>query len=142
MDPEQRFERLASAAVGGFKKANRTQFYPLGEHLKLLSVGDFMSRLWARFGAPDSVGQEGFTYSLIDRETGDVFRAYAAGSGPAYGGDASLDVLEIFERWIAATDPVDCEIVYDTDFGTYRSGARNGISFDECATPRGKKPRR
>ena len=41
------------------------------------------------------------------------------------------------QKDILATLPADCKIEYETDFGLYRSGARNGIPFDEKV----KKPK-
>lgn len=154
MRPEERFQR-ADAPCFGSKIANRVDFYggsaalfasDRALALRLFSVGDFVSRLWARFGPPRSVGDEGFTYDLVDRETGLAFSAYSAGSGPAYGGDATLEVLEVFERWIASTPPVECTIEYGTDFGLTRAGARRNaageiVSFEEDAFPRGRDPR-
>lgn len=88
MRAEERFQRTAERAWGG-KIANRVDFYGTSADLfatdrasvlRLLSVGDFVSRLWARFGPPDSVQSEGFNYTLVDRETGMRFTAYSAGS--------------------------------------------------------------
>jgi hypothetical protein len=82
----------------------------------------------------------GVFYSLVDHESGFRFRAYAAGSGPAYGAPSrELDTLLVFERLIAGTAPAECEITYETDFGRYASGARNGVLFDEKR--RGRKLR-
>jgi hypothetical protein len=131
----------------GGKVANRRDFHRASgpRALRYLSVGEFVSRLWARFGAPDDVGFEGFHYHLFDRETSLVFSAYGAGSGPAYGARRTPGVravLETFERWIDATPPADCSIEYDTDFGRMRSGARGGEPFDEEATTPGRDPTR
>jgi|CXWL01.1.fsa_nt_gi hypothetical protein len=132
MSKMERFARLPTDQfVGGSKVANRVDFYG-NPPLSLRSVGGFVSRLWALYGPPDHVGDEGFTYNLIDHESGLRFRAYAAGSGPAYGAaSAELDVIEAFERLVAATSPAECEIAYETDFGRYASGARAGLPFDE-----------
>jgi hypothetical protein len=99
-------------------------------------IGDFVSRIWAHYGPPDEVGYEGFTYVFRDKETGLIFTAYSAGSGPAYGGfsvnkDKLLPVLDAFDVLLEDTTPADCQIEYETDFGLYRSGARNGKPFDE-----------
>jgi hypothetical protein len=61
---------------------------------------------------------------------------YCAGSGPAYGGfveDASrLDpILNLFEELLQNTRPADCEIKFETDFGIYRTGAKDGIPFGQ-----------
>lgn len=136
----ERFQRLPKGEfVAGSKVANRIHFYN-EQSPHHFSVGDFVSRLWALFGPPDQVGDEGFTYCLMDTESGFRFLAYAAGSGPAYGAlTARLDVLEVFERLVSTTPPADCEITYETDFGTYSSGARNGIPFDEKAKRRKRR---
>jgi len=125
-----RFERLPRTEfVGGHKVANREAFYP-ARSAQLLSTGDFLSRLWALFGPPEE-GDEGFSYSLLDRDTGLRFRAYSGASGPAYGSrENDLEVIEAFERLVAATAPADCELSHETDFGRYRAGARNGVPFD------------
>lgn len=150
VSPEERFQRSASS-IGGSKIANRIDFHGPDAWAdrelvrRMLSVGQFVSRLWARFGPPDEVGSEGFIYRLVDRETGLELTAYSAGSGPAYGGaignTMARAVLEAFERWIDVTPPVDCAIEYATDFGRTRSGARNGQPFDEDVVPRGADPR-
>lgn len=110
-----------------------------GNPLKKDFYGDFLSRLWAIFGPPNGVGYEGFYYALRDRETGLIFTAYVAGGGAAYGGfpkDASdLDpVFDLFEELLQSTKPVDCEIEFETDYGTYRTGAKNGVPFDEIVS--------
>ncbi len=127
-DPS-RFGRVASSeAVGTGRARNRINVQPTNDS------GDFLSRLWALYGPPDEVGYEGFSYTFRDKETGVVFTAYSAGSGPAYGGfskDASkLDsVLDLFEELLQSTKPADCEIEFETDFGIYRTGAKDGIPF-------------
>ena len=146
----ERYEKIDQGSpdyhrAGGSKAANRKDFYgdawrtDRALMLRLLSAGDFVSRLWARFGEPHSVGYEGFTYCLRDRETGLSFQAYCAGSGPAYGTSGgrgkytdapTLDALRAFETWIAATPPADCVIRFDDDFGTSESGAKGGVPFE------------
>ena len=99
-------------------------------------IGDFVSRIWANFGAPDQVDFEGFSYAFQDTETGLFFSAYSAGSGPAYGGfrereDELLAVLDVFDQLLEASTPADCDIEYETDFGLYHSGAKDGEPYDE-----------
>jgi hypothetical protein len=99
------------------------------------SVGDFVSRLWRRFGPP-VVTYEGFHYDLFDRQSKLFFTAYSAGSGPSYGGGQNKrklladETLPALERLLAKTTPADCDMLYDTDYGPVRSGAKNGIPFD------------
>ncbi|SFT69010.1 hypothetical protein SAMN05216474_1831 [Lishizhenia tianjinensis] len=98
-------------------------------------IGGFLSRLWTIFGKPDYVRFEGFDYTLIDTETGLIFTAYCAGSGPAYGGfkkdrEALLPVLGTLEAILLKTQPADCQISFDTDFGILKSGAKDGIPYD------------
>ena len=130
IDPS-RFERASfSQAVGSSRRRHRINLQPTDD------FGDFLSRLWALYGPPDEVGFEGFIYIFRDTETDLIFTAYSAGSGPAYGGrseDASkLDpVLDLFEELLQNTKPADCEIEFQTDFGIYRTGAKDGIPFGE-----------
>jgi hypothetical protein len=129
-DPS-RFERVTpSKAIGTSRRRNRINLKQTDD------FGDFLSRLWSLYGPPDEVGFEGFTYTFRDKETGMIFTAYSAGSGPAYGGfveDASkLDpILDLFEKLLQNTKPADCEIEFETDFGIYRTGAKDGVPFGE-----------
>lgn len=99
------------------------------------SFGDFVSRLWARFGAPHVEGPSGFTYVIHDTQTGVDFTAYAeSGNVPAYGGwgdSAELrDVVTAFEAELIDTEPADCVIEYTSSTGPARSGATGGIPWD------------
>ncbi len=129
-----RFERVASSeAAGTGRIRNRINLQ------KTDDFGDFLSRLWALFGSPNEIVYEGFDYTFRDKETGVIFTAYSAGSGPAYGGfsedGATLDaILDLFEELIQNTKPADCEIEFETDFGIYRTGAKDGIPFGKTIT--------
>ncbi len=149
---EDRFERASGPVAGGGKTANRLDLH--AEALasddgtlarRLSSPGDFLSRLWSRFGPPDP-GNDVFWYALRDRVTGLRFIAYCAGSGPAYacalGTTRNLEVLAAFDAWIAETPPSDCELEYEDDFGRARAGARGGAPFDEAAVSEGRSPPR
>jgi hypothetical protein len=130
-----RFERVSpSLLIGssGFRPNGR-----IGNRINpqtTSDIGDFLSRLWALFGPPDDVQFEGYTYALRDRETGLTFRAYCAGSGPAYGGfqdeAAALEpILDAFDTLLQNTAPADCELEFKTDFGLYKTGAIDGVPF-------------
>ena len=98
-------------------------------------IGGFLSRLWALFGPPDLIQFGGFDYTLRDKETGLVFTAYSGKIGPAYGGFSRdtqkvVPVIEAFDKILAAIQPIDCEIQFDTEFGPIRAGARGGVPFD------------
>ncbi len=99
------------------------------------STGDFISRLWAAFGKPQELMYEGFNYTIRHKETGIVFTAYSAGSGPAYGGSSEQEkinyVVEEFDNLLRKVEPADCEIEYETDFGTMLSGSKNGVPYDK-----------
>jgi hypothetical protein len=45
--------------------------------------------------------------------------------------DKLSPVLDAFDVLLEDTTPADCQIEYETDFGLYRSGARNRKPFDE-----------
>jgi hypothetical protein len=99
------------------------------------SPGDFLSRLWAHFGKPMAIGYEGFSYLIHDKRTDLIFEAYSGASGPSFGGSrhdvkALEPVLLQFEQLLALTQPVDCEVEYETDFGLYESGCKGGVPFD------------
>ena len=98
-------------------------------------IGDFLSRLWAIYGEPDFITFEGFSYTFKEETTGLIFTAYAAGSGPAFGGhyanrDQLLPIIQAFEQMLDQTEPADCEIEFNTDFGKMKSGAKDGIPYD------------
>ena len=102
-------------------------------------VGDFLSRLWNYYGEPDSIEEEGFNYTFRDKETGLIFTAYCAGSGPAYGGDPRMEsrlmpIIEKFDTMLSEGKNADCEITFDTDFGKQVSGSKDGIPYDRLIT--------
>lgn len=99
-------------------------------------IGDFVSRIWSLYGPPNSIDYEGFTYVFKDTKTNLIFSPYSAGSGPSYGGKFEhkqelINIINQFETLLQRTTPADCEIIYDTDYGTFVSGAKNGIPFDK-----------
>ncbi len=64
------------------------------------------------------------------------FNAYSGPSGPAYGGGRDPDVkvaIGEFDRWIATTAPVDCEVTIDSDDGAVRVGFADGVPFEKAA---------
>ena len=128
-----RFVRVSQTELLGSSKIRNYVFSTLHP---TRSTGDFLSRIWALYGSPDSVQFEGFSYAFRDTKTGICFSAYSAGSGPAFGGfpvdrEQLLPVLDDFGAMLDETKPVDCQIEYETDFGRYRSGSRNNKPFDE-----------
>ncbi|WP_396153518.1 hypothetical protein [Flavobacterium sp.] len=98
-------------------------------------IGDFLSRIWRIYGEPKNVNYEGFVYTFKDTKTGLLFTAYSAGSGPAYGGkyeesEKLIPVIKSFDEMLDSTTPADCELQFETDFGTMKSGAKNGTPYD------------
>jgi len=131
----QRFVRISASELMGSSKIRNRSFSLLNP---LRSAGDFLSRIWALYGPPDAVQFEGFSYAFRDSETDTPFRAYSSGSGPAFGGfpkekERLVPVLDQFESLLDHAKPADCQIEYETDFGLFRSGSRNGKPFDEGA---------
>jgi hypothetical protein len=97
-------------------------------------IGDFLSRIWNLYGGPADVLYEGFHYTFKDVETGLIFTAYSAGSGPAYGGDFKkkkklIPIITRFDEMLNKTKNADCEISFETDFGILKVGAKNGKPF-------------
>jgi hypothetical protein len=128
-----RFVRISPELLYGSCKIRNRKFSLIHP---LRSTGDFLSRIWAHYGPPDSVQFRGFEYAFQDTETGLRFSAYSAGSGPAFGGfpldrERLSPILDQFETIVDETSPVDCGIVYETDSGLCRSGAKDGKPFDE-----------
>lgn len=98
--------------------------------------GDFLSRLWTLYGKPNGVAYEGFQYTFKDVQTGLIFTAYSAGSGPAYGGNsenktALIPIITKFDKMLDETENADCEVSFETDFGTLKAGAKNGKPYDK-----------
>lgn len=98
-------------------------------------IGDFLSRLWNLYGEPTEINFEGFGYTFKDSETGLIFTAYSAGSGPAYGGNYQdreklIPIIKSFDKILDDTTLRDCEIEFETDFGLLKTGAKNGIPYD------------
>ncbi len=128
-----RFARIAQSELLGSSKVRNRK---VSLRYSMQPVGDFLSRIWALYGPPNSVEFEGFSFAFRDTETGISFSAYSAGSGPAFGGfpldrERLPPVLDQFEAMLNEATPADCQIEYETDFGLYRSGSRNGKPFDE-----------
>ncbi len=143
-----RFEKLQSESCYTTEKLrNWPKDWP--EKISPNRTGEFLSKIWAHFGTPNEVNFEGFSYCFRDRDLNILFSAYCASTGPAFGGTyrqydpaqgfivsddlfAKLNAsLEAFELLLENTVPADCEIQFETDFGIYRAGARNGIPFEE-----------
>jgi hypothetical protein len=131
---EERFERLTQPVFGS-KVCNRDEANASLTPEQARSLGEFLGRLWARFGPAEPI-DDGFSYSVRDRKTGLTFTAYSGPSGPAYGGGLPeqrrlMPVLKAFERWLCEAEPVDCAIERESDFGPFRAGFRNGRAFEE-----------
>jgi hypothetical protein len=100
-----------------------------------IMMGDFLSRLWRLFGEPALTHYEGYTYAVQDTESGLVFTAYCAGTGPSYGGKSAereqlLPIVQLFDDMLKQVEPADCEIQFDTDYGLMRTGAKDGQPYD------------
>lgn len=135
---KKRFQK-SDITISSGKMRNRTDVNEL--------PGAFLGRLWALFGPPDAIGDEGFTYVIQDTDSGLVFTAYSGASGPAYGGlprdrEALAPVLDAFDALIDATNPVDCRLEVENEFGRYVLGVVNGQPFERpvAATPNVKFP--
>lgn len=98
------------------------------------SIGGFLAKLWSIFGQPQSIDFEGYSYTIHDKLTDLVFTAYCGASGPAYGGQHDnanrlLPVLDLFDAMLEQTPLADCEVEFETDFGMYKTGSKNGQSY-------------
>jgi hypothetical protein len=127
-----RFQRTNELGVGGWKVFNRVEVGP-DEDWAL-----FLGRLWAHFGPAEEV-DNGFSYRIVDRDTGHCFEAYSGPSGPAYGAhvppEALLPVVRAFEELLATTRPADCsfETSREIDYGGGRVviGVSKGKPFEK-----------
>lgn len=132
--PEAKVARFVkSAPQAGPKLFARSEFYDASAASAMSSTGDFLSRIWANFGAPHSTQADGFTYSFHDTTRDTTFTAFSTGSGPSYGGSTSDEVrpsIIAFEQLLAKTRPADCKIEYKTESGVFRSGAADSLPFD------------
>lgn len=98
-------------------------------------IGNFLSRIWALFGPPNSILYEGFNYTFQDKYSGLIFTAYCGACGLAYGGkledeEALKPIIAEFDKYLSHVKPVDCEISFETDFGVTKVGAKDGIPYD------------
>ena len=137
MSTQLRFERSRKEPEGSKIRNRSDSDVPCSRS----HPGDLLGRLWGLFGAPDSIEFEGFTYNLRDRETGLCFSVYSGASGPAYGGrreDAIAlgPVLDSLDLLLDSSEPADCLIEYDTDFGRYAAGWSDGHPIDTPVTGR------
>jgi hypothetical protein len=129
--PGSRFERAGQPCFGG-----KVRRWGSPRALERAAPGDFLARLWTLFGPPDQVGDDGYSYELVDSVTGLCFSAYSGASGPAYGAKpaeaaALAPVLDAFDALLDATELADCAIEYDSEHGRRRCGATGGIPFDK-----------
>lgn len=115
---ENRFERVPNGTVSGTKLCGREVVNPGLTQSESIDAERFLHELEARLGPPERRGDDLFTYTVRDRHTGLVFRAYSAQSGPSYGGRPTdcfeqgpagyrlrgevLSVLAEFDRWLEA----------------------------------------
>ena len=116
-----RFRRLPAGAAGGAKIASRQAANPRLTHREATDVRQFLALLRRRLGEPDPRSDSAFSYSIRDTQTGVVFEAYSAQSGPSYGGSPPahfvdpgandnrtrpevMQVLADFERWLESED--------------------------------------
>ena len=125
--------------VNAIQSINVSLIKNKGMHDVNAPVGDFLSRIWYYYGRPEFIGAEGFSYTFKDRNTDLIFTAYCAGSGPAYGGDPAkeselLPVIEQFDRMLSQSQNADCEITFDTDYGTKITGSKDGVPYDRLRT--------
>lgn len=116
-----RFKRLPGRAAGGAKIAGRRDANPRLTPREANDERQFLALLRKRLGEPDPRGDSAFSYSIRDTQTGVVFEAYSAQSGPSYGGSPPdhfidfeandnrtkpevMQVLTDFERWLESED--------------------------------------
>ena len=120
-----------------FEKVTRENFTSTSkiENSDLFEPGDFLSRLWANFGEPDSIDDGGFSYTLKHIPSGLIIDVYSGSTGPAYGGkneDIELltPLIKQFEQLLMSTTPVECEVEYDSDSGKTKIGFKDGQIFE------------
>lgn len=116
-----RFQRLTGRVAGGAKIASRRDANPRLTPREAMDVALFLALLRRRLGEPDPRSDSAFSYSVRDTQTGIVFEAYSAQSGPSYGGSPPdhfvdseandnrtkpevMQVLADFERWLESGD--------------------------------------
>lgn len=102
---------------------------------KSAPIGDFLSRLWTLYGKPNEIEYEGFAYTIRDKNSGLIFTAYSAGSGPAFGGKQEFaeklkPIISRFNQQLQHIVSADCEIKIETDYGILKAGSKNGIPYD------------
>lgn len=136
--------RRATEPISGAKLFSRSEIASHLDHDAALDRGAFLARLWALFGPAESC-DDGFRYELCDEKTGLTFTAYSGASGPSYGGYTEnrarlRRMLDDFERLLARTAPVECELACSADEeyggGARLLGFRAGRSFDRDAKAR------
>lgn len=118
---DARFQRLPKGVAGGAKIASRRAANPRLTVREAVNEKPFLALLRKRLGEPDPRPDSDFSYSILDTQTGVVFEAYSAQSGPSYGGyppehfidlEANdtrtkpevMQVLADFERWLESED--------------------------------------
>jgi hypothetical protein len=135
MKAKDKFQRIDDKYANGTSWLMQRE-YDSSKYMNTF-IGDFLSRIWYLYGAPEGEMYEGFQYTFKHVETGLLFTAYSAGSGPAYGGNDKkkkklLPVITEFDEMLNKSKNADCEISIETDFGTYKVGAKNGKPFQRA----------
>ena len=102
---------------------------------KIAPIGDFLSKLWCIFGETKDYGYDGYSYVIQHIPTGIVFRAYNGMVGPSFGGfdkdkNKIDEILIKFESLLNESNYADCELIFNTDYGKMKVGAKKGKPFD------------
>lgn len=105
-------------------------------------AGEFLARIWSLYGGPHEIIDEGFSYLFQDEETDLILNVYSGASGPAYSvsqtdQEQAHALCDVFDKLLENAELADCAIEFETDFGVYRVGARNGVAFEEEIDSRG-----
>lgn len=96
--------------------------------------GDFLARLQALFGEPDSI-DNGFSYTLMEQESGIRFTAnFKAGQSASYryiekDRKQAIALVYRFEALLQKTTPVECSFAYSDQFARREIGFYNGEPY-------------
>ena len=98
-------------------------------------MGDFLSKLWSIFGETTNYGYDGYTYVIEHVPTGIIFSAYTGMGGPSFGGfekdkDQLNTIYDKFQQLLKESTYVDCELIFNTDYGKMKVGCKDGVPYD------------
>lgn len=124
-----RFKRIdAAKAEGTSMLVWQMCFYMDPKGMKgnppIFPQSEFLAGLWSQYGEPDRV-ENGFSYTLLDLESGRILTAYCTHLVAAYGcnegsRDQAIRAVNVLHALVEKTPPADCEWILEVDYAKFQ----------------------